>query len=175
MEAEEVARLYERYHSRVFAYVYARVRDPQLAEDLAADTFVQALANMHTLRDPQACLGWLLSIARNTVAAHYRRRTREEKGVKALGEELAARSQGDDPLAAAEERELRDMMLQQMTRLSSREREVLRLRFEAGLKGSEIAALLGIREVTVRVITFRALAKLRQALARAYTSAGSRR
>jgi RNA polymerase sigma-70 factor (ECF subfamily) len=175
MEAEDLAQLYERYHGRVFAYVYARVRDPQLAEDLAADTFVQALANLHTLRDPQACLGWLLSIARNTVAAHYRRRAREEKGLKALGEELATRIQGEDPLAAAEEQELREVVLQQMVRLSPREREVLRLRFEAGLKGGDIANLLGIREVTVRVITFRALAKLRQALARTYTSAGSRR
>jgi len=163
---EEFAHLYERYYGRVFAYIYARVHEPQLAEDLTADTFVQALLKAHTLREPQAALPWLLAIARNTVAAHFRRQAREERGLQAIREEMVAGGPQDtDPALEAERQEARHLLDQEVARLTPREQEVLRLRFEAGLKGSEIARLLGVREATVRVITFRALAKLRRALA----------
>ncbi len=172
MGVEEFARLYERYHGRVFAYIYARVREPQLAEDLTADTFVQAFAKAHTLRDPQAGLPWLLAIARNMVAAYYRRRAREERGLHSLWEEVMAHPE-DDPATGAERQEIHHLLAREVARLSPREQEVLRLRFEAGLRGGEIARLLGVQEVMVRVIIFRALAKLRRALA-TYASAGSR-
>ncbi len=65
--------LYARYRDVVFRFVYFRVGNRQLAEDLTADTFTKALARVDSFawqgRDPGA---WFVTIARNLVADHYK-------------------------------------------------------------------------------------------------------
>ncbi len=168
--AEAFAWCYETYYSRIFAYVWARVRERDLAEELVAETFAQAYAKFHTLRDPQAVLGWLLAIARNLVAAHYRRQVRERGGIQALIGVTLREGDEESPSYLAEQKEIHELLAEEISRLSPREQEVLRLKFEVGLKSSEISRLLGIKETTVRVMTFRALAKLRRSLAQHYIS-----
>src|SRR5690349_16375772 len=69
--------LYERHVDRVYAFVFLRVRNRDAAEDITADVFHRALANLVSFEWRGAPFGaWLIRIATNAVADRWRR-TRE--------------------------------------------------------------------------------------------------
>lgn len=71
---EHFAPLYERYVDRIYSFCARRVDNPQTAEDLCSQVFVQAIKSLHNF---DASLGtfsaWLYAIARNIVAGYYRK------------------------------------------------------------------------------------------------------
>lgn len=87
------AQLVERYQRLVFKIAWQRTHNRADAEDVTQDVFMHAYRSLPRLRDPQAFLGWLISIAHNRatrffrsrqskLATHeeaWRRREREEK------------------------------------------------------------------------------------------------
>jgi RNA polymerase sigma-70 factor (ECF subfamily) len=158
------AEQYGEYLPRVLNYVRLRVDGEDLAQELTAQTFERALSRLHTLRDRGAFGGWLFRIARSIVAGYYRRR-RPVVSLESVGEhaaiEAAAEPGPESQVAASEEVEALKEALQF---LSEREREIIRLRFVAGITNRAIAKMMGLREGNVAVILFRALRKLRKTL-----------
>jgi RNA polymerase sigma-70 factor (ECF subfamily) len=72
-EAEAFGLLYDRYFDTVFRFVYFRVGNRQLAEDLTSDTFLRALKRIGSFTWQGRDLGaWLVTIARNLVADHFK-------------------------------------------------------------------------------------------------------
>src|SRR5206468_11851041 len=72
-EAEAFGLIYDRYFDTVFRFVYFRVGNRQLAEDLTADTFLRALKRIGSFTWQGPDLGvWLVTIARNLVADHFK-------------------------------------------------------------------------------------------------------
>jgi RNA polymerase sigma-70 factor (ECF subfamily) len=72
------AELYERHFEQVYAFVIRRVRDRDVAEDLTAETFHKALANLGTYESRGAPFGaWLIRIAANAVVDRSTRAARE--------------------------------------------------------------------------------------------------
>src|SRR5258708_7904462 len=66
------ADLYERHFERIYAFVVRRVRDRHAAEDLTAEVFHKALANLRTFEWRGAPFGaWLLRIAANAIADRW--------------------------------------------------------------------------------------------------------
>ena len=68
---------YNQYFTRVFAYIYGRVRNVHTAEDLVADVFERAYLKAGSLRNEEAFSTWLFTIARNVIISHGRRYSRE--------------------------------------------------------------------------------------------------
>jgi RNA polymerase sigma-70 factor (ECF subfamily) len=72
------AELYERHFERVYAYVVYRVRDRDAAEDLTAEVFHKALANLGRYEWRGAPFGaWLVRIAANAIVDRLKRTSRE--------------------------------------------------------------------------------------------------
>lgn len=71
--------LYDRALPQVYGYLVARVGNRAVAEDLTADTFLAAAEAIErgTLRD--VSIGWLITVARNKMVDHWRRRAREDR------------------------------------------------------------------------------------------------
>lgn len=155
------AEAYHTYYSRVFAYIYARTREPELAKDLTAEVFIRAYTRGHSLREAQAFAGWLFAIARNVTAAHYRTVKRQTNGMERLKDSLHTASPPDDPSDLTIRREQIETIMRHFSSLTEREQNVISLRFDAGLSTIEIAAATGLSPVSVRVSIFRALTKLR--------------
>ncbi|MFQ6019497.1 MAG: RNA polymerase sigma factor [Dehalococcoidia bacterium] len=157
------ARSYEAYFSRVFAYIYSRVGNMELAKDLTAEVFEKAFTKGHSLRQPEAYTGWLFMIARNVVAGHYRNQARGQRykdQVKELGQQWSRRD--DDPPEQAIRNEALSELSAQIRQLSRRDQELLALKFDGQLTNAEIARVMGMSEVSVRVAMFRALSRLRE-------------
>jgi RNA polymerase sigma factor (sigma-70 family) len=142
----------------VYRFLAFRIQDRDTAEDLTQATFERALRAWPRF-DPRRAgeRTWLLTIARNVLVDHLRRRTVAPMGELdevALGVEdaLDERYATSHELAAA------------LARLGEREREVLGLRFAADLSAAEIATTLDISVANAQQILSRSLRRLRAEL-----------
>ena len=152
---------YERYYTKLFAYVYSRVGNVELAKDLTAEVFEKAYVKGHSVREAAAYTTWLFMIAKNVVIGHYRRQKRENNGLTRIKDSLWLSERPTDPEADTLRGEAVSSLMRHLRRLSDRDQELLALKFEGELSYAEISRVLRLSEVNVRVAIFRALKRLR--------------
>jgi len=158
------AERYRQYFPRVFAFVYGRVQNAQVAEDLVSEVFERAFLKADSLRNSEAFGTWLFTIARNVVNSHGRKLAREH--TNSDPEILSAIASGQASIESQIlQREKVACLLAHVRCLSQREQEIISLKFDGGLANKQIAEIIGLSEVNVRVILYRALRKLRDMLA----------
>jgi RNA polymerase sigma-70 factor (ECF subfamily) len=149
--------LYRAELPRVYNFFRYRLGDDQLAQDLTSATFEKAWRNRQRYRrDLAAFSTWLFTIARRVAVDHYRRR-RPETPLDAL----AHLPHGDTPEAAAQAHADLERLSVLLARLTDRERELVALKYGAGLTNRAIAGLTGLTESNVGVSLYRALQSLR--------------
>jgi len=147
-------RLYEQHHETVRRYVWRR--DPDLTDDVVADTFVVAWRRLDEV--PEDAVAWLIGVARN-VRRNARRSVRRQEAVSVR---LAdAVPQIADAGAAREPAALQAALRS----LPPRDREVLLLAVWDGLDRTAIAAALGCSKANVSVRLHRARRRFARALA----------
>lgn len=160
---DRFAERYRQYFPRVFAFIYGRVQNAQVTEDLVSEVFERAFLKADSLRNAEAFGTWLFTIARNVVNSHGRKLVREQ--INPDPEVLSTIASGQ---ASVESQILRReevaSLLAHVRRLSQREQEIIALKFDGGLANKQIAQIVGVSEVNVRVILYRALRKLRDML-----------
>ncbi len=152
----EFAAVYDRYIQPVYRYLYSRVEDAADAEDLTAQTFLAALEALPRYRHRGYLSAWLFAIARSKAMDFFRRRPSLP-----LEEHPADQP---DLLAQASRSDEIHRLAGLIRRLDSSERELIRLRFVAGLSFAEMAALLKKKEDTVKKSLYRLLARLQSQL-----------
>ena len=155
------AQLFDHYHPRVYRYALSKLRNTQEAEDAAAETFAKILRELPKFRWRGAGFeAWLFRIASNVAMDILRHRGRQTGGDEVVAGALGAvlRTPEHDALEHELARELGSMV----ERLSPDQKEVVVLRFAAGLTSDEIAHVMGRKTNAVRQLQFRALASLRQ-------------
>jgi len=160
-DAQAFLSLYERYFSRVYTYFRYRYADLQTCDDLTAKTFEQALAHIAEYRPERGPFAaWLFGIARNNANGHYRQAQR----LRPLPWERWLSFAGSDPPPeeVAIESDRRQLLMKSIQELAPRQRELLGLKFAAGLTNREIAGITGLSEQNVGVILYRSIQKLRR-------------
>jgi RNA polymerase sigma-70 factor (ECF subfamily) len=152
--------LYQAHFERVYAYVVRRLRDRHQAEDVTAEVFQQALANLGRFEwrgVPFAA--WLFRIAANAIADRGKRAARERG--------TPAPEAGEDPQPALERGEELARLYRCVRGLPADQRRVIELRFAEEKSIREIAAELGRSEGAVKQLQFRAVQSLRESMGRA--------
>jgi RNA polymerase sigma-70 factor (ECF subfamily) len=154
-------RLFEAHAEPLYAVLVYRTSDPQLAEDLLADTFERALRSRSRF-DPRRGTekNWIYAIAVNLVRDQARRQRAERSALERVGAH-ERRWTHDGEFGVVEDR---DLLGRALIELSDDEREAIALRFGSDLKVREVAQVLGDRESAVEKRISRALQKLREAL-----------
>jgi RNA polymerase sigma-70 factor (ECF subfamily) len=149
--------LYANQLPRVYNFFRYRVGDGPVAEDLTSLTFEKAWTARHRYRrDLAAFSTWLLAIARNVAVDHYRRR-REHAPLEAAAHVPAADT-ADGP---AERRSDLERLGRLLGQVPDRERELIALKYGAGLTNRAIAGVTGLSESNVGTLLHRTLAALR--------------
>ncbi|EFH90804.1 RNA polymerase sigma factor [Ktedonobacter racemifer] len=158
---EAFAPLYERYAYQVYCYTRTHVHSEEDAADLTQQTFLHALRALprYQLRGIPF-IAWLFRIALYTI----RQKQRKERGTVSwdlLPEILHSKDElGPEGALLAQERLKRVEDL--LVRLKHSQREMLALRFAAGLRSSEIAAVLGKSQAAVKKQLSRILHTLKE-------------
>lgn len=156
----DFASLYQELFKPVFAYVLCRVGDRALAEDLCAAAWRKAYEKQHQFRAEKGTFRqWIFTIARNEINMHrrlyYVRKFLSLTGwEETAGEHVPPGPDGED---GAEER-----LLKALAGLTSRERELVALKFYSGFNNRQIAAQTNLTESNVGTALHRAVAKLRK-------------
>lgn len=169
-EAQAFIQLYECYFDRVYTYLRYRIDNQQDVEDMCAQVFERLLTRLGSY---QPELGdfepWLFALIRNELRSFWRKDKRKPLSLEHI------------PADAAEDRHPEERLLQQqdlewleagLRQLDTRSRDLLGLKFGAGLKNRQIAVITGLSDSNVAVLVYRALNKLRANLERAAGNTG---
>lgn len=152
--------VFETFYKRIFNYIAYRVSSLHTAEDLTSLVFEKTLAKLATYSQEKAPLEvWLFAIARNVVNDHYRSlKRRSFFSLDAVKELVSTRKEPESLILQGERNsKLNDAL----NTLSSRERNIVALKFGANLKNTEIAQLTGITEGNIGIILYRTMKKLK--------------
>lgn len=165
-DRDAVLRIYELYFTPVYQFIRLRVGDALVAEDLAADVFVQLVTALRGASPPRTSLrGWLFRVARNLLAAHYRAprtETELDEWLPGLDDDDPA-AQVIDGLTAAS---TADQVRAALAGLPAEQQEVIVLRFGQQLDLHTTAQIMGKSVNAIKQLQFRAVAGLRRALSR---------
>lgn len=157
-----LSELYDRFAPRIYAYIYRRVGDPCLAEDLVGDVFVRVVQAIRSRRCWHTSFrAWLYRIAHNVVVDHYRRK--QPILSDSLGEMWPPESK-DNPSTVVEDALENERLQRALCRLTQGQQQVLVLRFGQGLTARETALVLKTTTGSVKATQHRAIAALRRML-----------
>ena len=154
--------LYDRYFTRIYNYIRYRCSDAAVADDLTAQVFLKALININKYNPKKAPFdAWLFSIARNLINDFYRSKKRYNMVDIEDVEHILAHT--DRPLEEKVENNQEKLhLLKSLETLSARHRDLIALKFGAGMTNRKIAELTGLTEQNVGVILHRGVKKLRK-------------
>jgi RNA polymerase sigma-70 factor (TIGR02952 family) len=158
-DAEAFGSLYDHYVDLVYRYVYYRVGSHPLTEDLTSETFLRALRRMSSFSWQGKDFGaWLVTIARNLVADHFKSgRYRLEICTAELLETGRAE---EGPERTVLDAMTHRTLLEAVRRLGSEQQECVVLRFLHGLSVAETALVMGKKPGAIKALQFRAVRSL---------------
>lgn len=163
-DAAACAALYDRHYDAVYRYLYYRLCDEALAQDLTAEVFVRMVEKLDRFQARgRPLLAWLYTIARNLIADHHRQK--KNAAHLSLDEVLELQGDGDGELAEMVDRkQVATCLVAALHRLTEEQRQVLLLKFVEDLGNVQIARLMGKSEGAIKALQHRALNALRRAL-----------
>ncbi|MFI2710099.1 ECF subfamily RNA polymerase sigma factor, BldN family [Micromonospora sp. NPDC018662] len=166
-ESEAFGLIYDRYVDTVFRFVYFRVGNRQLAEDLTSDTFLRALKRIGSFTWQGRDLGaWLVTIARNLVADHFKsgRYRLEVTTGDVLDADREDRGPEGSPEAAVVEHITNVALLTAVKQLNPEQQECIVLRFLQGFSVAETARAMEKNEGAIKALQYRAVRALARLL-----------
>ncbi len=160
-DAAAFAVLYEDYYDRIFRYVSFKTGNSLEAEDITAEVFVKMLESIDSFRwQGYQFSSWLFRIAHNLVVDHFRKRGRRH--IVALDDAPAAATEYNPDLDRKRDVDMSMVPVQEaMKDLTDLQREVISLRFAAGLSVAETARAVGKKDNAVKALQHAGIKKLR--------------
>jgi RNA polymerase sigma factor (sigma-70 family) len=155
-----IAAAYDRYAVALYAYCRSLVREPEDAADVVQDTFLIATSKLGALRDPGKLRPWLYAVARNECL----RRLRSGEAMAPLDEAADTPTEAPGVGDAAEQEELRQLILAAIGGLNRGERDVIELSLLHELDGADLADALGVTRNHAHALLSRARSQLERSL-----------
>ena len=154
-DKEQFAALYKKYIDTIYNYFWYRVgHDHDVAEDLAQETFVRAYQALPNFKiTGTSYVSYLLTIAHNLLVNYYR--SPKPISIEATGVDVP-----QEIWSAIETKDNISSMWRAIQQLSTKERDILYLKYRKDYKVSEIAAIVGRSENAVKLVLSRARKKL---------------
>ncbi len=163
--------LVSRYQGRAYRLAWSILRDAEDARDVSQEAFVTLYRSAATFRGGSRFSTWFYRILVNRCLDHRRRggwwrrlvdRDAGDEGAPSLTERQAAPS--SDPAGDIDKERMMARLWTEVDRLAPRQRAALLLHVQEELPASDIAAVLGCSEATVRVHLHRAVQALKKTL-----------
>ncbi|MGQ9537943.1 MAG: RNA polymerase sigma factor, partial [Actinomycetota bacterium] len=152
-DREAFGNIYQALLDKVFGYFFWNLPSQEEAEDLTEEVFLRCLVHIRDY-DPRkgSFRAWIFRIARNLLVDHLRRASVRKGSVGAVWEETEVSQ--DDRL---EDEEGRRMVREALEELPETQRQVVIMKYFAGMDNAEVARALGRSEGAVNALQHRAL------------------
>ncbi|MCU0495114.1 MAG: sigma-70 family RNA polymerase sigma factor [Chloroflexaceae bacterium] len=155
-----LATIYERYSPGIYRYIYYRVGDAEVAEDLRAEVFLRMLESMDRYEDRGWPISaWLYRIARDRTIDLLRRQQKRPHLPLEAWSDLC-----DGPEGTVDVQMAREELHRSLAHLTEHQRMVIWLRFIENFSVQEVAQRLGRTEGAVKALQHRALQTLARVL-----------
>ncbi len=163
LDAYALGELHERYFSEVYRYIYYRLGDEGIVQDIAADVFLRFLEAVQRRRGPKRNLsGWLLKTAASLVDERLRQ-VAKARPPRVEGDPLLDRL----PTTGDDEAQRQTLQVRQaLQSLPAEQQHFLALRFAQERSLDQVAGLLNKPGHEVRSLQFRVLGALQRSLER---------
>ena len=157
-EPEALQSLHQQFYQPVYRYIYLKIGEANISQDLTGDVFLRLLEALKRGRGWQTTPNaWIFGIARNVVADYYRRRERRPE-VELDETVLPATDAGlAQTVIAAEEQAA---LLAAMEELTDEQRDVVFLRFMEGLSIRDVAEVMDKTEGAIKALQYRSMQAL---------------
>ncbi|HZR43006.1 MAG TPA: sigma-70 family RNA polymerase sigma factor [Ktedonobacteraceae bacterium] len=149
---------YREYVADLYRYIYSKVGQAELAEDLTSYVFLKAMRWLQQDRTPESVRGWLYATARTTIADHWH----EQGQVQMLPLDKVEDMVADNDDAQVQAGRAQERVQRLLKLLPTRESHILTLRYLQGYSAAEVAQALGLSAGNVRVLQLRALRRAAQ-------------
>lgn len=156
--------LYQRYKDRIYRYLFFRLRREEDAADLTQQVFLKALSALPGYRlQSVPFAAWLFRIAYHTTSDAFRRKREHISWEQASDVECLLAEADPETFLLQQERMVH--LHQLLEKLDPAKRELLALRFSAGLSSAEIALVVGKSQAAVKKQLTRILQGLKEHMA----------
>ena len=182
----------DQYGDFLYRFALARVKDPDVAEDLVQETFLAALKSRANFQGRSTAKTWLVAILKHKIVDHIRKRLRElaSDKVEAFSDAAANDAIEDNfkddggwrhrpskwlvnPVKIYEQKEFMDVLYRCLSDLPQRQAEAFMLREIDGFSTEEICKALNISATNSWVMLYRARMWLRQCIEKKWLDAES--
>lgn len=160
-DPEAFTLLYEKHYSAIYSYVYYRVYETGLAEDLTSEVFVRLVSKIDLFKEQgRPLLAWLYTIAGNLVRDHHR------KASRATWVELDDRHADGraDPSHNIDSIFTQERLAKAIRVLTDEQAQVIVFKFVKGLSNAEVAEIMNKNVGSVKSLQHRALRSLQRIL-----------
>ena len=160
-DSEAMTALYDEFAGEIFRYALSITKNPDIAEDVASETFVRAWTHLSSYKGDGTCFrAYLYKIARNYAYDVLRKESHTTPLTDAHTPLLAENHTANLAIFNEQQRSIYDAV----GTLPDIQRDIVVLRFFEGLSVAETANIIGCTKVNVRVVQYRALRELRKKL-----------
>ena len=147
---------------RVYNFFLYKVGDRASAQDLTATTFERAWKARHKYcNDLSSPSTWLFGFARNVLKEHLRQNRKDEQWLKPISDSETHPSDMDIE-HNIQQKQSKERLQNLLLELSERERDLIALKYGAGLNNREVATIMGLSESNVGTVLHRTVKQLRQ-------------
>ncbi|MBU1036696.1 RNA polymerase sigma factor [Patescibacteria group bacterium] len=156
-EPEAFGSLFDLYSRRIYRYIYFKVSNEQLAEDLASQAFLKVWEYIYKGKRIKNFKSFIYQTARNLVIDYYRSREKKELPLIYISEELV------DEIKVDPDQEIdREALKKLLNTLNTDQKEIIILRYIEEMTIREISNIVDKSTGHVRVLIHRALKDLRK-------------
>lgn len=156
-DTQAFSKLYEKYFPRVYNYVFARVGDSNVADDITSEIFEKVVSKISTYKPEYSKFStWLFTVSQNTVIDYYRKK---KNNIVEFNSQMPSKEQSIDEMIILDED--KQTLLKCMSLLRERERNILSLKFWSELSNREIAEIVDESSNNVAVILYRSIRRLK--------------
>lgn len=155
-----LTQVYNQYYKKIYKYTLYRVGNHCIAEDIVSEVFEKVVSNHYTYNPAKSKLNtWLFTIVNNTIINYYKKNIHQPERLEF--KKLESSYCLEDLIL---ERERKEQLLKAIMGLKERQRNIIALKFGAGLTNREISQIMNISESNVGTILYRSLKQLRNIL-----------
>jgi RNA polymerase sigma-70 factor (ECF subfamily) len=146
----EFTLIYNQYKSKLYNYTRRMLGERMTCEDIVQSVFIKFFENMNKIRNNERIDAWLFTTARNAIYSFYRTKSThvDQFGVQDSDEiEISSSVKIEEEF---ETKELNEIILHELDKLSLEQRDVFLLKEYGGLSYKEIAEVMNIDENLVK-------------------------